>query len=119
MTPKPEFWNGGVEATCREFVAYWLREGGCGMCGGLPHSASCFVGRIEVALLAEAERPVWQPMETAPRDRAWVLVIHDGQVFRAHYQIGGTWWADNGGLVQPTCWQPLPAPPLTLPETKE
>lgn len=36
-----------LATTAREFVAYWLRDGGCGMCGGVPHSTTCFVGRME------------------------------------------------------------------------
>lgn len=39
-----------------EFVTYWLRDGGCGMCGGVPHSTTCFVGRV-AALLASDGSP--------------------------------------------------------------
>lgn len=37
----------------RQFVEYWLRDGGCGMCGGVPHSTTCYVGRMEFMLKAE------------------------------------------------------------------
>jgi len=33
-----------------EFIAYYSRGGGCSNCGGLPHSATCFVGRFVSAL---------------------------------------------------------------------
>ena len=48
-----------VEGLTSEFVAYWLRNGGCGMCGGVPHSTTCYVGRMQ-NLLGEAlaARPV-------------------------------------------------------------
>jgi hypothetical protein len=45
-----------LEATAREFVAYWTTdrayggEVGCGMCGGIPHSTTCYVGRIAALL---------------------------------------------------------------------
>jgi len=37
----------------RAFVTYWLRDGGCGMCGGVPHSTTCFVGRMDAMLKGE------------------------------------------------------------------
>lgn len=39
-----------VADVAREFVAYYTHRGGCSNCGGLPHSASCFVGRFLEAL---------------------------------------------------------------------
>lgn len=33
-----------------DFVLYWLRDGGCGMCGGASHSSTCYVG-LFLALL--------------------------------------------------------------------
>jgi hypothetical protein len=46
-------------ALMREFVAYWTTgrayggDVGCGMCGGIPHSTTCFVGRM--ALMVEGK----------------------------------------------------------------
>lgn len=43
-----------LRSVASEFVDYWSnptrRAGGCGMCGGMPHSATCYVGRIERVL---------------------------------------------------------------------
>jgi hypothetical protein len=57
----------------------------------------------------------WQPISTAPRDKA-VLVYghtHEGgsQVFKAlqvsgEWRASGSWW-----LVAATHWRPLPPPP--------
>lgn len=46
-------------ALVREFIDYWTGrerhpDGGCGNCGGLPHSTTCFVGRFEQALRTPA-----------------------------------------------------------------
>lgn len=50
-----------LEDVAAEFVAYWERAGGCGMCGGLPHAETCFVLRFRRVLEAaaqEAETPL-------------------------------------------------------------
>jgi hypothetical protein len=49
--PKPE---DTLHSVAQQFVAYWLRGGGCGMCGGVPHSTTCFVGRMAVLLAKES-----------------------------------------------------------------
>lgn len=46
-----------LEQVAHRFVAYWTKDHspggkGCGMCGGIPHSTTCFVGRMEAALRA-------------------------------------------------------------------
>jgi hypothetical protein len=51
-----------LDALAREFVRYWTTDrtpDGCGMCGGIPHSTTCYVGRM-ASLLARgraAETP--------------------------------------------------------------
>lgn len=44
-----------ISQVALEFIAYYTGperhpSGGCGNCGGLPHSATCFVGRFIEAL---------------------------------------------------------------------
>lgn len=62
-----------LEAVAREFVDYWtgateanFRRSGamgtnakrsCGMCGGVPHSTTCFVGRMQVVLSSPVPAP--------------------------------------------------------------
>jgi hypothetical protein len=57
----PETPTPSLPQLVREFVNYWTGDnedrrrrvgdsGGCGMCGGLPHSATCFVGRMDTLL---------------------------------------------------------------------
>ncbi len=76
----------------------------------------------------------WQPIETAPKDGAWVLVYGRGPDDEAkgerrtavaqftNYLNGITreefWWqfawydgGYYGGFDEPTHWMPLPAPP--------
>src|SRR5687767_1713220 len=55
MTPET---HATMAALLREFIDYWTKrphrhdDGGCGMCGGQPHTSTCFVGRIDSALAA-------------------------------------------------------------------
>jgi hypothetical protein len=60
----------------------------------------------------------WQPIETAPKDGTWVLVIDetDGAVEIAQWSVFFGRWKLNGyGLFfdNPTYWIPLPSPPTT------
>jgi len=63
----------------------------------------------------------WQPIETAPRDGAFVLAFgeHNGALADCSIAII-QWWDDAGGwfsdgreyTFSPTHWMPLPEPPL-------
>lgn len=78
-----------------------------------------------VARLVEAPA-AWQPIETAPRDGAWIIVcvVENGTAYRPSV---GTWdferkaWSDglNCGERPVTHWMPLPAPPLAKRGTRD
>jgi hypothetical protein len=63
---------------------------------------------------------VWQPIETAPKDR-WILAAEASwepgvyDAYAAHYHSDGYWMARCGQYVtqspEPTHWMPLPDPP--------
>ena len=58
-------------------------------------------------------RPLWQPVETAPRDDTEVLVLcHDGGILIGAF-AGGMWWIEQTRYEErkPTHWMPLPEPP--------
>jgi Protein of unknown function (DUF551) len=69
----------------------------------------------------------WQPIETAPKDKSWVL-LSGGQIGYGWYEqefppavvaqyAGKSWqfaWYDSGfygEYLDPTHWMPLPEPP--------
>jgi hypothetical protein len=56
----------------------------------------------------------WQPIETAPKDGAWVMAYSEdeGPVFVNN--LGGDWYTDGNDhwpILDLTHWQPLPEPP--------
>lgn len=64
----------------------------------------------------------WKPIETAPKDGTWFLVIDpDSSMCWAPYGFcswqtdysGHSYWAeeDTSEEIQPTHWMPLPDPP--------
>jgi hypothetical protein len=69
-----------------------------------------------VDLVMEDIMSEWQPIETAPRDGAEILICwkkqFGGWFVTAAYLNEGRCFAVGGGLLgQPTHWMPLPAPP--------
>lgn len=54
----------------------------------------------------------WQPIETAPRDGTWVLIVRD-EVYKAQFDSERElWFFDvDGCAVDPSHWQPIPAVP--------
>lgn len=75
-------------------------------------------GPTDAGLTARVLSSEWQPIETAPKDGAWVLVywptmpitIYPKTAFNCGDEYG---WdtPDDYGQVYPTHWMPLPAPP--------
>jgi len=81
-----------------------------------------------IAEAVEAEREAWQPIDTAPKDGAPILVYADGEVSVARY-VGGfvkRFWcmADGNDVfdsfcdgrsealeIEPAYWRPMPNPP--------
>ncbi len=77
------------------------------------------------ALLASAPPAVWQPIETAPKDRALLLLEANGSMTVGHFNPGYTekWHAlvhgaeapwsedDPAPIFNATHWMPLPSPP--------
>lgn len=73
----------------------------------------------------------WQPIETAPKDGSYVLLLLGGKFvsvgswdLQKHHSKPNSFWASERGLLfgktwdranQPTHWMPLPAPPLSPP----
>lgn len=51
----------------------------------------------------------WQPIETAPRDGARILVSDGKSVTEGYWRRG--WWIP--ATILPTHWMPLPPPPQT------
>ena len=66
----------------------------------------------------EADARVWQPIETAPKDGAWVLA-YGRDISITDYPAVIFWddgWQSAGRNEKPfraTHWMPLPAPPLS------
>jgi hypothetical protein len=64
-------------------------------------------------ICASCKRPLWQPIETAPKDDTEVLVlVEDGGILIGCF-AGGMWWIEQTFYEKrnPTHWMPLPEPP--------
>jgi len=64
-------------------------------------------------LCATCKRPLWQPIETAPKDDTDVLILcGDGDIVIGSF-AGGMWWIEQTYYEKrkPTYWMPLPEPP--------
>lgn len=58
------------------FIAHYRKNGGCSHCGGIPHTTTCYVGRMEAALQqSQVPAPAWQPIETAPKDGSAFVML--------------------------------------------
>lgn len=62
---------------------------------------------------------IWQPIETAPKDRTEILLYRDGVVYHGWWgkqSSGRNGWIHERGWFPtaslPTHWMPLPPPPL-------
>jgi len=55
----------------------------------------------------------WQPIETAPKDGRYLLLLADSQFHRIGFWNGSSW--DDGDfydhMADITHWMPLPEPP--------
>lgn len=56
---------------------------------------------------------MWQDISTAPKDGNILVLLGNGEIFRAQRSSDGWWTASDIGVLNPTHWQPLPAPPTT------
>jgi hypothetical protein len=61
--------------------------------------------------------PLWQPIETAPKDGTEVLVLIRAKVIRLGWYFVRSsrtagWCDENGKAITPTHWMSLPAPPV-------
>jgi len=61
---------------------------------------------------------VWQPIETAPKDREILVFQSDGVICHAEWRQPkygnghwGGWGLEEGGIHDPTHWMSLPSPP--------
>ena len=67
--------------------------------------------------LEEARMMQWQPIETAPRDKTMVALLHVGA--KGYWRYGVGWFMPQAGWQGwnsedhkfPTHWMPLPEPP--------
>lgn len=77
-----------------------------------------FYGRHEghrITFGTAPEPSEWQPIDTAPKDKTWVLVYSEDGYMDVAYSDGLSWnnegYGPTGGQVWPTHWMPLPLPP--------
>lgn len=94
------------EARQRAFEASW---------GVFNHASRATVREDWKDAISAFERALWQPIETAPRDRSWIMTYQPGHGrVRA---INIDYWAeeDGGWNGKPTHWRPLPAGPGDAP----
>jgi hypothetical protein len=67
---------------------------------------------------AQLAPSAWRPIETAPQDGTYVLVVEGQFVSQARFVSDSGWFEANndptdhwGGPFSPTHWQPMPLPP--------
>jgi hypothetical protein len=86
-----------------------------------PKPAKCHCGsiswerRIEEQrfICASCKRPLWQPIETAPKDDTDVLVLCDHGIISIGSFTAGMWWFEQVTYEkrEPIYWMPLPEAP--------
>lgn len=119
LLPRPFAKCGGEGKIYGKYDGFWAACAKCEAGGGgnyyeTPEEAA------EVWNDRTPTPPVWQPIETAPKDGTLVdLWLSSGDTKR----ITGCYWSESGlcwtdgdryylkGRVQPTHWMPLPEPP--------
>ena len=64
-------------------------------------------------ICASCKRPLWQPVETAPKDDTDVLVLCEDGGILIGCHCGTKWWIEQTRFEErkPTHWMPLPEPP--------
>jgi len=69
-------------------------------------------------ICASCKRPLWQPIETAPKDGttifaygAWPMFPTVPDVCFCNWDEDEQWWAFDGEEMLLTHWMPLPEPP--------
>ena len=73
------------------------------------------------AIIDRAASAGWQPIETAPKDGTWILLLHENHSTPTVGRwidtptvgrwIDGGWFSDDGLKWPSTHWMPLPPPP--------
>jgi hypothetical protein len=85
-----------------------------------PRLLTACLSRLEAQAQVQALR-AWQPIETAPKDEDWVLVLVKERIYpngrpafaywHERSEKPGYWRECRGNAVIPTHWMPLPDPP--------
>lgn len=86
---------------------------------GKDHNWQAYVYMVSI-VLAAADAEAWRPIETAPEGKAVLVLADDGFCAEGKKHTRGYykgWWVcssacDPKESLQPTHWQPLPAPPV-------
>ena len=63
-------------------------------------------------ICCSCKRPLWQPIETAPKDDTDVLVLCGDDILVGSF-CATMWWIEQTSYEKrdPTHWMPLPEPP--------
>jgi hypothetical protein len=101
-------WLGGCKA--RYYDAIRTVEERLGMgAGSIDHAST---GAILSAINEAEERAqTWQPIETAPKDGTWILVLGGLRPPLAVHWLVGDWVDSYGCTYSPQHWMPLPEAP--------
>ena len=127
MTERPDLEQRAREMLARECEQDGFAQNAANVRDGLDLEAlnpvnartpiSCAIRAITKALASSSvpEQDSWQPIETAPKDGARVLLwLPVGYVTAGSFRTYGetkSWRGDGGNLLKPAHWMPLPPPP--------